>query len=113
MVFRQLLLVILSSLQCPDYFDIISDPMDLQTVKCRIKSSKYSSIDDFLTDIFLIFSNAVEYNKANSKVGRAVRSLKQYFEKRCNNLGLKDLNLTRLDSVGKQPAGRRRSGRLH
>ena len=88
--------------------------MDLRTVKSRIKCRHYTSIDAFLSDIFLIFSNCIKYHKWNSKLGRTAASLKKHFEKRCSSLGLKDLNLVGPESVGmgKAPGGRRRSGRL-
>lgn len=86
--------------------------MDLQTVKTHIKSGKYSSIDDFLKDMFLIFSNCVKYNKWNSKLGKTASGLKRYFEKRCNSLGLKDLHLQTVGGKESAAPGRRRSGRL-
>ncbi len=87
--------------------------MDLQTVKSRIKCGDYTSIDDFLQDMHLIFSNCVKYNKRQSKVFKAAISLKRYFEKRCSDLGLKDLRLSELDSIEKssKTRGNRRSSR--
>lgn len=87
--------------------------MDLRTVKTRIKNSKYDSIDEFLEDMFLIFSNCVKYNKWNSKLGKTASNLKRYFEKRCNNLGLKDLNLASIGKGSGSLSNRRRSGRLN
>ena len=86
--------------------------MDLRTVKSRIKCGGYGSIDEFVRDMFLIFSNCIKYNKWNSKLGKTATNLKRYFEKRCNNLGLKDLNLTRPETAGKGSGTRRRSDRL-
>ncbi len=69
--------------------------MDMMTVKSRIKCSHYTSIDEFLEDMNLIFSNSLNYNKKRSKIGKAADLLKQYFEKRCSDLGLKDLRLSK------------------
>jgi copper oxidase (laccase) domain-containing protein len=89
--------------------------MDLGTVKSRIKCSSYKSIDEFLEDIFLIFSNAIKFHRKNSKIGRTADTLKRYFEKRCNDLGLKDLHLSGLDTSSEKGSrtfnGRRRSSR--
>ena len=87
--------------------------MDLQTIKSRIKCGEYNSLDDFLQDMYLIFSNCVRYNKRQSKVYKAANTLKRYFEKRCNDLGLKDLRLSDVDSVEKNSKahGNRRSRR--
>lgn len=91
--------------------------MDLQTVKSRIKCGEYSSIDSFLQDMFLIFSNCLKYNRKNSKLGKVATCLKRYFEKRCSDLGLKDLNLSGMEHMdvegsGGTHGGRRQSSRL-
>ena len=85
--------------------------MDLQTIKSRIKCGQYSSIDDFLQDVYLIFSNCVRYNRRQSKVFKAATGLKGYFEKRCNDLGLKDLRLSQLDTSEEKGSGARGSRR--
>ncbi|KAG0286565.1 hypothetical protein BGZ97_007382, partial [Linnemannia gamsii] len=45
-----------------DYPDIIKNPMDLSTVEKRLKMRKYEAVDDFVSDINLIFSNCYLYN---------------------------------------------------
>ena len=47
-----------------DYPTIIKNPMDLSTVKNRIVS--YTSIEQYLHDIILIWDNCKTYNKLNS-----------------------------------------------
>lgn len=86
--------------------------MDLRTVKSRIKCGKYISLDEFLQDMFLIFSNAHKYHKRQSKVGKAGGNLKRYFEKRCSDLGLKDLHLSQLGCRPGVEGSRRQSSRL-
>ncbi|KAK9088217.1 hypothetical protein Scep_027299 [Stephania cephalantha] len=51
-----------AALQIPDYFDIISEPMDLGTVKKKLENGSYSSARDFAADVKLTFSNAMKYN---------------------------------------------------
>ncbi len=65
--------------------------MDLRTVRNKIKCSKYNSVDEFLFDMELIFSNCLYYNKRHSAVGKAGSALKKFFEKRCNDLGIREL----------------------
>lgn len=67
--------------------------MDLRTIKNKIKCHDYNNLDEFLLDMLLIFDNCLQYNKRHSRVGKAGASLKRYFEKRCGNLGLRDLSL--------------------
>lgn len=45
-----------------DYPDIIKNPMDLSTVEKKLKARKYEAVDDFVSDINLIFSNCYLYN---------------------------------------------------
>lgn len=79
--------------QYPDYLDTVAHPMDLRTIRCKIKRGTYSSIDDLVTDMELIFTNCQLYHRRHSEIGRAGTALKKYFEKRCSDLGLKDLAL--------------------
>ena len=80
-------------IQYPDYFDLISVPMDLRTIKSKVKCSSYNGLDDFVRDMQLIFSNCLKYHKRHSDIGKAGVTLKRFFEKRCSDLGLKDLSL--------------------
>ena len=90
--------------------------MDLRTVKSHIKCGDYRSIDEFLQDMLLIFSNSVRYHKRTSAIRKAANSLRRYFEKRCSDLGLKDLHLSELGTSTEKESGshssRRRSNRL-
>ncbi|KAG0064895.1 hypothetical protein BGZ89_008764, partial [Linnemannia elongata] len=45
-----------------DYPEIIKNPMDLSTVDKKLKARKYETVDDFVSDINLIFSNCYLYN---------------------------------------------------
>ncbi|POI31211.1 hypothetical protein CIB84_005038, partial [Bambusicola thoracicus] len=45
-----------------DYLEVIKEPMDLSTVITKIDKHNYLTAKDFLTDIDLICSNALEYN---------------------------------------------------
>lgn len=48
--------------QVSDYLEVIRQPMDLSTVMTKIDTHKYLTAKDFLMDIDLICSNALEYN---------------------------------------------------
>lgn len=43
-------------IDAPDYDEIIKHPMDLDTVKRRIKNGQIADIDDFEQHIHLIFA---------------------------------------------------------
>uniref|UniRef100_A0A3P8YRP8 Bromodomain adjacent to zinc finger domain 1B n=1 Tax=Esox lucius TaxID=8010 RepID=A0A3P8YRP8_ESOLU len=54
--------------EAEDYFDIISNPMDFQTMQAKFSEGQYRHAQDFLEDIKLVFSNAEEYNQVGSSV---------------------------------------------
>jgi len=47
-----------------DYPDIVTNPMDLSTLKEKINT--YAMVEDFLTDLLLIWDNCKLYNKLNT-----------------------------------------------
>ncbi|XP_015578073.2 transcription factor GTE4 [Ricinus communis] len=49
-------------LKLHDYFKIIKHPMDLGTVKSRLKKNWYKSPKEFAEDVKLTFNNAMKYN---------------------------------------------------
>ncbi|KAH7883356.1 hypothetical protein F5I97DRAFT_1904452 [Phlebopus sp. FC_14] len=46
----------------PDYYDVISNPMDLQTMLKKAKAKQYKSKREFKDDLDLIWSNCYTYN---------------------------------------------------
>ncbi|KAK9170194.1 hypothetical protein Syun_002334 [Stephania yunnanensis] len=52
----------------PVALDIISEPMDLGTVKKKLENGLYSSARDFAADVRLTFSNAMKYNPSTNWV---------------------------------------------
>ncbi|VVD04359.1 unnamed protein product [Leptidea sinapis] len=75
----------------PDYLDVISDPMDLSTVKEKLECGRYSRDEELLSDVALIFHNCYTYNQDTHPVTRAGYRLEKYLMKRCKELGLPPL----------------------
>ncbi|KAH0829043.1 hypothetical protein J3R83DRAFT_2498 [Lanmaoa asiatica] len=46
----------------PDYYDVISNPMDLQSMLKKVKAKQYKSKREFKDDLDLIWSNCFTYN---------------------------------------------------
>lgn len=59
--------------EVPDYRNIISQPMDLETMSFKIDRHEYTCAQDFLRDIELICNNALEYNPSLSADGKVIR----------------------------------------
>jgi len=65
-----------------DYAQVISTPMDLQTVTKKMERSQYMSTEDFAADCRLIWQNAITYNSAASMFGVVAGVLAQVFDRR-------------------------------
>ncbi|XP_012845779.1 PREDICTED: transcription factor GTE12-like [Erythranthe guttata] len=67
-------------LHIPDYFSIVSKPMDLGTVKGKLDI--YSCADEFFDDVKLTFANAILYNPGWNRVHHLAKQLDSLFCKR-------------------------------
>uniref|UniRef100_A0A671NUY0 ATPase family AAA domain-containing protein 2 n=1 Tax=Sinocyclocheilus anshuiensis TaxID=1608454 RepID=A0A671NUY0_9TELE len=56
-----------------DYLEVIKQPMDLSTIMMKIDTHKYLVAKDFLVDIDLICSNALEYNPDKDPGDKIIR----------------------------------------
>ncbi|KAG8124327.1 hypothetical protein E2320_019810 [Naja naja] len=56
-----------------DYLEVIKEPMDLSTIISKIDKHNYLSAKDFLIDIDLICSNALEYNPDKDPGDKIIR----------------------------------------
>uniref|UniRef100_A0AAX7UA67 Tyrosine-protein kinase BAZ1B n=1 Tax=Astatotilapia calliptera TaxID=8154 RepID=A0AAX7UA67_ASTCA len=68
-----------SSEEAEDYLDIISQPMDYQTMLGKFSQGSYRHAQDFLEDVKLVFSNAEEYNQQGSTVLSCMVKTEQTF----------------------------------
>ncbi len=46
----------------PDYYNIVTRPMDLQTMRENVRQKRYHTRGDFLTDVNQIVENSTLYN---------------------------------------------------
>uniref|UniRef100_A0AAR2LCL2 ATPase family AAA domain-containing protein 2 n=1 Tax=Pygocentrus nattereri TaxID=42514 RepID=A0AAR2LCL2_PYGNA len=56
-----------------DYLEVIREPMDLSTIMMKIDTHKYTTAKDFLMDVDLICSNALEYNPDKDPGDKIIR----------------------------------------
>ncbi|KAM3928638.1 ATPase family AAA domain-containing protein 2 [Leptodactylus fuscus] len=59
--------------EVPDYVTVIAQPMDLSTIISKIDLHKYRTVQEYLKDIDLICSNALEYNPDKDPGDRLIR----------------------------------------
>ncbi|CAL1383670.1 unnamed protein product [Linum trigynum] len=72
--------------ELPDYLDIIDHPMDFSTVRTKLDGGEYSNLEQFEGDIFLICSNAMQYNSSDTVYHRQARSIQELAKKDFENL---------------------------
>lgn len=63
----------------PDYSILVSEPMDLSTSKLKINRNRYKTVDEWASDIYLIFSNCSKYNREDSAIVAQSKILLEYF----------------------------------
>ncbi|KAL4441774.1 hypothetical protein ABPG74_008771 [Tetrahymena malaccensis] len=68
-----------------DYPNVIKKPMDLTTVKNKINTQSYDTIEDFLDDIQLIWDNCKLYNAQGSWIWKLADKLDKYYKKLIKN----------------------------
>ncbi len=68
------------ALNIPDYLEIIKNPMDLSTIRKKLDSKVYGSMEQFEEDVRLLFSNCYTYNPPESDVHKMGRQLEAIFD---------------------------------
>ena len=63
-----------------DYFKIIEHPMDLSTVIKKIDANDYKRIEDWKSDIYLIWKNAMNFNKKP----HLLYTIADFLQKKCD-----------------------------
>ncbi|KAF3916735.1 hypothetical protein ABW20_dc0106982 [Dactylellina cionopaga] len=66
----------------PDYYKVIKRPISINMMQKKLKSKEYSTdtiVADFEDDVFLMLSNAAEYNEPESEVMADARVIKAFF----------------------------------
>ncbi|VVC24131.1 Bromodomain, conserved site,Transcription initiation factor TFIID subunit 1, domain of unknown [Cinara cedri] len=58
-----------------DYYSVIKQPIDLETIAMRVSSHKYHHRKEFLADINLILENCIAYNGKDSKFTEQARNV--------------------------------------
>ncbi|KAI5525645.1 bromodomain family [Trichomonas vaginalis G3] len=65
----------------PQYYEIVDDPQDLQTIRQNLENKEIRSIREFKRNMGLIWSNAILFNGKDSEYSNLARELQKTFEK--------------------------------
>lgn len=72
--------------ELPDYHDVIEHPMDFGTVRRKLARNAYRSFEQFEDDVFLICSNAMQYNAPDTIYFRQAHSIQELARKKFQEL---------------------------
>lgn len=61
----------------PDYYEVVSEPIDLKTIASRIQQNEYTTLGDLEKDLLLMINNAKKYNAPGSQIYKDANSLRK------------------------------------
>jgi transcription initiation factor TFIID subunit 1 len=73
------------------YYDIIKNPMDLETMNKKVLSHRYHSRADFLADLQLIAANSERFNGSDSKLTKEAKMLVDFAQESLGGLNITPL----------------------
>ncbi|KAI8969219.1 Bromodomain-containing protein [Mycotypha africana] len=68
-------------LNIPDYPIVVKYPMDLTTVDKKLNSGEYANVEDFVSDIRLVFNNCYKFNGPEAMISMLCQNVESAFEK--------------------------------
>jgi hypothetical protein len=69
----------------PTYFDVVTKPMDLQTMKRKLTDGQYKAPAEFVDDFLLICDNAIKFNGESSMFAYMALDLKNWIKEQFKN----------------------------
>ncbi|XP_037534640.1 protein polybromo-1 [Nematolebias whitei] len=71
----------------PDYYNVILEPMDLKTIEYKIRNERYTTEEELIEDMKLMFRNARHYNEEGSQVYNDANVLEKILKDKRKELG--------------------------
>ncbi|KAJ7178350.1 hypothetical protein C8R43DRAFT_973061 [Mycena crocata] len=68
--------------EVPDYYDVIKEPMDFQTMSEKLEANAYKTVEAFLEDAQLVFDNCRRYNPEGSNYVKNANKMEKYLKDR-------------------------------
>jgi len=78
-----------------DYHLCVRNPMDLGTIRGKLNDMQYTSNQEVINDIRLVFSNCYSYNMVDAEEYGCAERLEKYFDSRLKVHGLVDEEATK------------------
>lgn len=90
------------ALGIPDYFSVITNPMDLSTIQRKLDAFEYETADQFADDVHLMLNNCFTYNKPETQVYQMGKALEKYFNNSFAKLPTELATAVQNDDFGKR-----------
>lgn len=72
--------------EVPDYYNVITEPMDLETMEKRLEQDHYGSPEDFVRDAKLIFTNCRRYNNESTSYWKNANKLEKFMNQKLKEI---------------------------
>lgn len=66
--------------EVPDYYNVITEPMDLETMEKRLEEDAYSTPEEFIRDAKLVFNNCRRYNNETTSYWKNANKLEKFMK---------------------------------
>ncbi|XP_030370298.1 protein polybromo-1 [Scaptodrosophila lebanonensis] len=90
----------------PDYYDIIQNPIDMNTIEHNIRTDRYATVEDVVSDYRLMFSNCRQYNEEGSNIYEDANTLERALNEKLKEFpGLADVKkpIQKYTKLGRRP----------
>jgi bromodomain-containing factor 1 len=68
-------------LNVPDYPKVIKHPIDLTTIDKKLNNAAYDTVEEFISDIRLVFKNCYKFNGPEAMISMLCQNVESAFEK--------------------------------
>ncbi|VFQ91785.1 unnamed protein product [Cuscuta campestris] len=89
--------------ELPDYHDVIEHPMDFSTVRNKLRNGSYATLEQFESDVFLICSNAMQYNDSDTIYYKQASSIQELATRKFQKIRVNVEHTERLEKVKSDP----------
>ncbi|ODV62128.1 histone acetyltransferase GCN5 [Ascoidea rubescens DSM 1968] len=80
-------LVPVTTEEAPNYYDVIKEPMDLQTMENNFENRVYEKFEQFVYDARLIFNNCRKFNQGSAYYIKTANRLEKFFNEKLKERG--------------------------
>ncbi|KAI3369086.1 hypothetical protein L3Q82_026053 [Scortum barcoo] len=95
------------ALHLPDYYTIITNPMDLSTIKKRLQNKFYCRALDCIQDFNTMFTNCYVYNRPGDDIVFMAQSLEKLFLQKLSQMPKDEFDVTAMITAKEPVKGRK------